>query len=199
VLLFDLKNWRCENIYERMLDVLGKKKHFRLPDQMLINNAIPERLMKVLPQKFNYWTHYYHPRQERSWLRIGHYFSDDEIEEAVSHPAIVHYLGGWVMARPWYEACRSHCQEPYLRYKALSPWKDSPLFTPNYEVAPVKGLMQHLGRWRSLLAFRQPSFTLARLAALAYEKITEYTIDIRTHDKNQSKKGKIAKIAHFIG
>ena len=199
VLLYNMPMWRQENCHQMIIDTLHKQIDLKWPDQNLLNNAIPERVIKRLPQKFNYWTHYYHPRQERSWLRIGHYFSDDEIEEAVSHPAIVHYLGGWVMARPWYEACRSHCQEPYLRYKALSPWKDSPLFTPNYEVAPVKGLMQHLGRWRSLLAFRQPSFTLARLAALAYEKITEYTIDIRTHDKNQSKKGKIAKIAHFIG
>ena len=61
VLLFDLKNWRRENIYERMLDVLEKKKNLRLPDQMLINNAIPERLMKVLPQKYNYVHHSYHP------------------------------------------------------------------------------------------------------------------------------------------
>jgi len=171
VLLYNLPVWRQENCHQMIIDTLHKKIDLEWPDQNLLNNAIPERVIKTLPQKFNYCTHHYHPRQERSWLRIGHYYSDEEIDEAIQHPAIVHYLSGWIMARPWYKVCRSHCQEPYLRYKALSPWKDSPLFTPNYESIPVKGLMQKLDRWQALLAFNQPSFTIAHLAALAYEKI----------------------------
>jgi lipopolysaccharide biosynthesis glycosyltransferase len=172
VLLFNLPVWRRENCHQMIIDMLNKKIDLDWPDQNLLNNAIPERLIKTLPLKYNYLSHYYHPRQERGWLRIGHYYSEEEIEEAISHPAIIHYLGGgWILARPWYKVCRSHCQEPYLRYKALSPWKDSPLFTPNYESIPVKGLMQKLDRWQALLALNQPSFNIARLAALAYEKI----------------------------
>ena len=147
VLLFDLKNWRCENIYERMLDVLGKKKHFRLPDQMLINNAIPERLMKVLPQKFNYVHHFYHPWQEYYWMRQFRIYSKEECREAIDHPVIIHYLTGWTLARPWHEGCRSHRKEEYYHYKALSPWKDSPIYPSIQKMYPPKNSEERHSAW----------------------------------------------------
>ena len=39
----------------------------------------------------------------------------------------MHFTGGDHNARPWHEGCWSYRKEEYLRYKALSPWKDVPL------------------------------------------------------------------------
>ena len=147
VLLFDLKNWRCENIYERMLDVLGKKKHLRLPDQMLINNGVPERLMKVLPTKYNYVSHSYHPWQEYYWLRQYRIYSKQECREAIDHPVIIHYLTGWMLARPWHEDCYSHRKEEYYHYKALSPWKDTPLFPSIQTMYPPRNRKERHDVW----------------------------------------------------
>ena len=147
VLLYDLSNWRRENCREMMYDVLRKKKRIRLPDQTLLNNAIPERLMKVLPTKYNYVTHTYHPWQEYHWLRQYRIYSKQECREAIRHPVIIHYLTGIGMCRPWHEGCLSHRKEAYYHYKALSPWKDSPLFPNQIELYPPKGFYQKLDFW----------------------------------------------------
>jgi len=163
VLLFDLRNWRRENICERMLDVLGKKKHLRLPDQMLINNGVPERLMKVLPQKYNYVHHSYHPWQEYHWMRQYRIYSRQECREAIDHPVIIHYLTGWALARPWHEDCYSHRKEEYYRYKALSPWKDSPLYPPIQQMYPPKTKQDRQYLWFAMQMMKPRPFFLVWL------------------------------------
>lgn len=163
VLLYDLKNWRRENIYDRMLDVLGKKKNLRLPDQMLINNGVPERLMKVLPQKYNYVHHSYHPWQEYHWMRQYRIYSKQECREAINHPVIIHYLTGWTLARPWHEDCYSHRKEEYFHYKALSPWKDSPLYPPIQQLFPPKDRHDRIYVWYLMQMMKPRPFILVWL------------------------------------
>ena len=171
VLLFNLPVWRSENCHQMIIDMLNQKINLEWPDQNLLNNAIPERIIKKLPLKFNQLTHYYHPRQERGWLRVGHHYSEEEIEEAINHPAIIHYLGGWCLARPWYKHCRSRKSAEYMRYKALSPWKDSPLFRPYEETYPPRGFFQKAGYWREKQYTVCPSFHLARLIDAIYNAV----------------------------
>lgn len=171
VLLFNLPVWRSESCHQMIVDMLHKKINLDWPDQNLLNNAIPERLIKTLPLKYNYITHYYHPRQERSWMRIGHYYSEEEIEEAISRPAIIHYLGGWVLARPWYRHCRSSKSGCYLRYKALSPWSESPLFKPYEEMHSPRGFKQKAEYWRLKMQGECPSFRFVRMIDTAYHFI----------------------------
>ena len=163
VLLFDLPAWRHEGCPGMIIDTLKHQIDLGFPDQALLNNAIPERLIKRLPPKYNYITHYYNPRQERKWLRIGRYYTESEIEESITNPAIIHYLGGWVLARPWHEHCRSSHSAEYFRYKAMSPWKDSPLFPPYEEKQPPKGFSQKLFYWYLKQCGESPSFLWARL------------------------------------
>ena len=172
VLLFNLPVWRRENCHQMIIDMLNKKIDLDWPDQNLLNNAIPERLIKTLPLKYNYLSHYYHPRQERGWLRIGHYYSEEEIEEAISHPAIIHYLGGgWILARPWYRDCRSSKSGYYLHYKALSPWKDSPLTKSNEDTHPPQGFSQKADYWLMKLQGECPYFHLVRMIDTVYSFI----------------------------
>ena len=161
VLLYDLVNWRRENCHQMIIDTLNKNVDLEFPDQSLLNNAIPERLLKLLPPKYNYLTHYYHPLQERQRLRLGNHFSEEEIEEAIRRPAIVHYLGGWVMARPWFEECRSSHAAEYLHYKALSPWKDTPLSPSYIKVNPPKGFRNRVILWQMKQYSRQRSYRVA--------------------------------------
>ena len=162
VLLFNLPVWRSENCRQMIIDTLNKKIDLEWPDQNLLNNAIPERIIQTLPLKFNYVSHYYHPRQELGWLRIGHYYSENEIAEAVNRPAIIHYIGGWVLARPWYEHCRSSKSAVYMRYKALSPWKDSPLFRAYEETHAPQGIGQKADYWLMKIQGECPSFLISR-------------------------------------
>ena len=168
VLLYDLDAWRREDCPAMVREILRKKKRLKWPDQTLLNNAIPQRLIKSLPPKYNYVTHYIHPRQERIRMREGHCYTREEIEEAIRQPVIIHYVGGVPPARPWYEGCKSHRQEEYYRYKALSPWKDSPLFPPYQDPDPPKDFM---GKWhRRLLKLvaDSPSYVLTQAEAQLY-------------------------------
>lgn len=161
VLLFNLPVWKSENCPGMIIDTLKKDLDLSMPDQSLLNNAIPERLLKELPLKYNYLSHYYHPKQERKWLKIGNYYSNEEIEEAINNPAIIHYLGGWLLARPWHEHCRSSHSAPYFKYKAMSPWKESPLFRPYEESYPPKGFSQKFFFWCIKLSGEYRSFIWA--------------------------------------
>lgn len=161
VLLFDLKNWRRENCYEKMVFVLQRKKNLRLPDQMLLNNAIPQRLMKVLPTKYNYTMSNYHPWQEYHWMRRYGILSKEECREAIDHPVIIHYLTGWTLSRPWHEGCRSHRKEEYYHYKALSPWKDDPLAPPIEKIYPPKGFNDKFLFWTLLQTMKPRPYFFA--------------------------------------
>lgn len=131
VLLYNLAVWRSKGCAQMMIETLQKTKQLVWPDQDLLNSAIPKQWLTMLPPKYNYVSHYLSPEQELEWLQTWKYYSDHEINEAIQHPVIIHYLSGNIHARPWYEGCKSHCAEVYFRYKALSPWKDTPLFKPS--------------------------------------------------------------------
>lgn len=168
VLLFDLKNWRREDCYHKMVYVLQRKRNLRLPDQMLLNNAIPQRLMKVLPTKFNYTMSNYHPWQVYQWMRRYGILSEEECREAIDHPVIIHYLTGWELARPWHKGCRSQRKEEYYRYKALSPWKDDPLAPPIQKLNPPKGFHDKFLFWSHLQVMKPRPYFFAVLMESLY-------------------------------
>ena len=161
VLLYNLKNWRQKNCYGLMEEVLRKKKRLKWPDQTLINNAIPEKWIRLLPRKYNYTTHYFHENQEAKWMMLGGFHTKQEIEEAIRHPVIIHYLGG-SMSRPWYEKSVSRRKNEYYRYKALSPWKDTPLM-PGGELAPSKQFPANLDYWLLKQQIYRKSYLFVRM------------------------------------
>lgn len=163
VLLFDLTAWRREGCPGMIIDTLRTKESLPWPDQDLLNKAIPQNLLKPLPPKYNYYWHHHHPRQERKWMRIGNVYTEEEIEDAIRKPAIIHYLGGWVMGRPWYQECHSSHAGEYYRYKAISPWKDSPLYKGYGGGTKPRGVRQHIEFWRLRLYGICPSYHLVKL------------------------------------
>ena len=176
VLLFDLPAWRREGCHQMIIHKLQKKTTLELPDQELLNLAIPQRLLKPLPPKYNSYMHLFHPRQERIRMYKGNVYTEDEIEEAIHHPAIIHYLAGWVMARPWHEGCRSSRADDYYHYKALSPWKDVPLGNSYGGISPPRGVRQHIDYWRLQLYPRCPFFQLVETTD-ACAKAVIYILD----------------------
>ena len=163
VLLIDLAVWRREDCHSMVIDILHKKKQLYTPDQTLLNNAIPARLQYQLPLKFNHLTHHIHPRQERYFLSEGHIHTAEEIEEAIQHPIIMHCTGGHHQARPWHKGCWSYRKEEYLRYKALSPWKDVPLKPDYRKTTQRKGFLDKGIKLMYWMLSRQPSYRLTSL------------------------------------
>ena len=171
VLLYNLAVWRREGCPQIILNTLRQLSQLTWPDQTLLNNAIPPNLFKPLPLKYNYMSHYIHPWQERPWLRGRHCYTKAEIAEAMQRPVVIHYLGGLVKARPWYEGCKSRRGEEYLRLKALTPWKDSSLAPPYQERVVYKGFLWKWYRCLFSLAQVQPFYFVTRLATALYYRV----------------------------
>lgn len=173
VLLYDLDVWRKEDCHKMVMDTLQMKKQFYSPDQTLLNNAIPARLQYQLPLKYNHLTHYMHPRQEPKYLSVGQVHTKEEIDEVIHHTAIAHFTGGDHNARPWHKGCWSYHKAAYLHYKALSPWKDTPLLPPCSKLKKFKrrgffGKCEHLEFW---MMAKQPSLGLTRATMLTTYKL----------------------------
>lgn len=126
IVLFDLYKWREHDCFSKIAKMLETKKKYPCADQTLINNSLPENYFCKLPRKYNYTTHLYSIPVERKMLNNGGWNSQNEIEEAIQKPAIIHYPG-LNEGRPWFVNCTSKRTEEYFRYKRISPWKNEPL------------------------------------------------------------------------
>ena len=113
---------------------------------------------------------------------------DMRSNQQTDHPAIIHYLGGWIMARPWYEGCCSTHADEYFRYKALSPWKDSPLSKSNAVTNPPKDFRTKLSLWQMQQYSRRRSYHVT----LITDAISRALFSLM--DKVEKKKGKMKKI-----
>ena len=169
VLLYDLVVWRRENCHQMVRETLMQKRQFYSPDQTLLNNAMPARLLCRLPLKYNHLTHHIHPRQEPKYLASFGVYTKQEIDEAILHPVITHFTGGDHQARPWHQGCWSYRKDVYLHYKALSPWKDTPLLYDYRKKYPRRGFFGKGTMLELWLMARQPSYSLTLFVSRALE------------------------------
>lgn len=126
IVLYNLEIWRREGCQEKIKETCARLRNPRFADQTVINNAIPEQWIGILPPKFNYSGHAESKPSEKITLKAGGWYSRSEIDEAMNDPVIIHFKGG-ALVRPWYEGCASRMGHLYEYYKHKSPWSESPL------------------------------------------------------------------------
>lgn len=161
IVLFNLSNWRKNDCFHMISTVLRKKKRYPCADQTLINNAIPEDLLKRIPRKYNYIFHIYNQKQEPFWMGISGTNTKEEIKEAIDNPIIIHFLGSPVN-RPWYDDCTSRRADDYYKYKQISPWSSDALYSLKEYKASLKGYHQKIGYWIHQQEIHRASFTLVQ-------------------------------------
>lgn len=132
VIFFNLINWRKYNCSVQIEDYI--KNHassYRNADQTVINNVIDENLVEPLHPKYNYWGHIY--RGARLWyqMRLGGFWSDKVIKEAIDSPVIIHYKGHVV--HPWKKDSISSLYDRYHFYKKSTPWRDDIEYSIYYD------------------------------------------------------------------
>ena len=125
IVRYSLTNWRKKNCLNLICSTCRKLKEFKNADQTLINNAIPEAWIIPMHPRFNSWLHELPPCYGEVELTRGGFYSKEVAKEAVNNPAIHHYKGA--LFRPWFKGSLSRANEAYFKYKAMSPWKDTPL------------------------------------------------------------------------
>lgn len=129
VLLLNLAAWRENDVTNACLDFLlehgGKVVHH---DQGIINGVCNHHKLVVHP-RYNVTTSYFsHPY----WLLRKNnvpFYSQAEVVEATSAPAIIHFTEGF-LNRPWIEHSHHPLREVFNRYHSLTQWANVP-FRPD--------------------------------------------------------------------
>ncbi len=161
VLLINLKGWRQEKLEQRILEFIrsfeGNVPHH---DQGTINGVCKGR-KRIMGPRFNVTSNLYSfsAKTIKSIYFMNSFYTEEELEEARTNPAIIHFTSGLV-GRPWEESCTHPMGEEYHKAARLSPWKDEPLL-PDSRSRSVKvfsAFYRHMPLWLSELAYRSVSW-----------------------------------------
>jgi hypothetical protein len=114
VMLIDLPRWREEHVSERSLRLL-EERELRFIDQCALNIVTAGRWAQ-LPPRWNLQARYFAP----GGAKVGDQEALNQLAQAVSDPAIVHFTGAkpWqgdtvhAYAPKWFEVARRHRIEP---------------------------------------------------------------------------------------
>ena len=163
VLMMNLDAWRENNVTQRCLDFLlehnGRVVHH---DQGIINGVCNHKKVVMHP-KFNASTCYFSHPYSLLKKQNNPFYSQQEVEEATSNPAIIHFTEGFYN-RPWIVNSLHPLRDLFRRYHSMTQWADTPLQPDRRSAAArlVAWSFIHLPYWM----YRFVAKTLAILSRL---------------------------------
>lgn len=144
VLIMDLVQWRNEQLSDQVLSSIASIiDTVRFVDQCGLNLALQGRWRR-LPLKWNQQSDIYGVFR-KSLKGCG--YSREEFLEAMSRPAIVHYIG---KQKPWLKNSFHPFKPLYLKHLAETDWAGTPFKDDNF-LSNAKyrlSLRKHLNQWR---------------------------------------------------
>lgn len=140
VLLIDLKSWRELKVEREFLDfIIARNGDITYVDQGVLNGVLAKKgLVKVIHTKYDAMTVFFdfNFKELMNLRKPEHHLSEQEYNEAVSDPYIIHYTSCFYSGtRPWNEKCSHAKVDEYMKYKEMSPWKDLPQMPDNRKAA----------------------------------------------------------------
>lgn len=128
VLLINLDMWRKDHIQQKFIDfLLAHNGNVHHHDQGLINGVCRDRICIVPPQyncTSNYFSHPYALLERTNTP----FYSEQECQEAMAHPAILHFTEGFYN-RPWIANSKHPMAAVFHRYHDMTAWGNTPLRT----------------------------------------------------------------------
>ena len=101
-------------------------------DQGVLNGVLAKKgLVKVVHTKYDAMTVFFdfNFKDLMKVRKPEHHLSEQEYSETVTDPYIIHYTSCFLSGtRPWNENNNHPFVGDYLKYKAMSPWKDFPQY-----------------------------------------------------------------------
>ncbi len=139
VMLIDLEKWKKQKVEEKLMKFIREKKgRIQQSDQGALNAVLSHDTYCFEP-KFNSVTIFYDFNYKEMMIYRRPpkgFYTKRQIEEARLHPVIVHFTTSFLSRRPWVEGCQHMHLDQWNKYKAMSPWRDEPL----WKYAKYKGL-----------------------------------------------------------
>lgn len=142
VLFVNLKYWREKDATHLLLDFIEKyPTEIVLPDQDPLNVVFQDNKV-FLPFTYNFQSGFlYNPEA----MLIDYSKYQREIIRVINDPVILHLSG----ERPWIKGCAHPYKDEYFKYRALTRWKDEPLWD---NPAPLKERLFKSNLLRKLLS-----------------------------------------------
>lgn len=133
VLCMNLKKMRDDNVENKCIKYIkARNGKIFFNDQTVINDLMHKKI-KIFPAKYNVITPILINGYKAMRLKNDYtnYYSEEEINDAIRHPILLHFVGGNYVGRPWIKGCIHPYAKKFLGYKAISLWKDKPLLRDN--------------------------------------------------------------------
>lgn len=118
MMLINLDFWRKNDIQAKLLNYAKDNfENITRYDQDVINGVLHESILLV-PIRYNMHNFFF-------WRKCNAHQYQNEVKEALKKPAIIHFT---TSMKPWLKGSSVHpLRKEYLKYKALSPWKNTPI------------------------------------------------------------------------
>lgn len=126
VLLLNLKLWRDKEITKKAIEyILENNGNPPFDDQGTVNNVC-NGYIKILEPKYNLMNpmNMFSTLRIKGLYKIDNYYSQNEIDEAVNNPIIIHFTAEYYN-RPWFDDCSHPKRYLYDSFLSKSPWKGS--------------------------------------------------------------------------
>jgi lipopolysaccharide biosynthesis glycosyltransferase len=126
VIVLNLKLWRALNIEQKCVDYVMKfNGNPPFVDQGTINHICKDH-KQILPPSYNVINpmFMFPVSKLKRLFKMKTYYSQEEINYAIANPIVIHFTGE-LYHRPWFSNCTHPLKDVYLKYLALSPWKDN--------------------------------------------------------------------------
>lgn len=134
VMLIDLEKWRKQKVEEKLLNIISQKKgKIQQGDQGALNAVLTHETYCFEP-RFNSVTIYFDFNYKEMMIYRKPprgYYGEELIRRATDDPSIIHFTTSFLSKRPWIKGCQHRYVGEWLKYKAMSPWKDTELWDDN--------------------------------------------------------------------
>jgi lipopolysaccharide biosynthesis glycosyltransferase len=137
VLLMNLNELRKLNISSMIDDFLNQYSSImHYADQDVLNGMF-KGYFGVLPPEYNLMTLIctYKYKEVLNLRHPSNYYTQNEINNALKKPRIIHYTTCMLTVRPWFTNSDHPFAEVFMKYKMMSPWSNRQLSDYNFKTS----------------------------------------------------------------
>ncbi len=130
VMLVDLQKWKKQKIEEKLLNFISERNgNIQQGDQGALNAVLSNDTYCFEPC-FNSVSIYFDFSYDELlvYRKPPAFYKRSQIKNAVTEPYIVHFTTSFLSKRPWTYGCQHPYTGEWIKYKNISPWKNSPLW-----------------------------------------------------------------------
>jgi lipopolysaccharide biosynthesis glycosyltransferase len=139
LMMIDLEAWRENNVEPLFIDFIKKYNgDVTYMDQGVLNGVLqPRHKVKLLPIAYNAQTACYDLGYDglEACRKPVWAYTKSEFDAGIADPIVVHFTTCFLSGtRPWFKNDRHPYRNEFLRYRAMTPWKDAPLWEDHTKV-----------------------------------------------------------------